>query len=288
MEYLIHLGILFAIYSILGLSLNLVVGFTGLLSISHAAFYGIGAYTTAIILTKTGLGFFTSLILGIIIVLIISFLIGLVLSKFKGDYYALGSIGFNVIVLSVLLNWQDLTAGPLGIAGVSRPEILGIDFSNKFYFLILILIFLLIFYLISLFITKSPFGKILKAIREDDGAIQIFGYNILYFKLVIFIVSAVMAAIAGSFFASFVTFIEPSSFAVSESIFILVVSILGGLASLRGSILGALFLVLLPEILRLIGFPVDIAGQMRQVIYGIILILLMLYRPQGLIGEYKI
>ena len=97
-----------------------------------------------------------------------------------------------------------------------------------------------------------------------------------------------MAAIAGALFASYITFIDPSSFVLMESIFVLAIIILGGLANLRGSILGALFLVLLPEILRFVGFPADIAAQMRQVIYGVILILLMLYRPQGLIGEYKL
>ena len=288
MEYLIHLAILFAIYTILGVSLNLVVGYTGLLSVTHAAFYGIGAYTTAILLTQSGVGFFTSVILGIIITCVISFLIGLVLSKFKGDYYALGSFGFNAITLAVFLNWQSLTKGPLGIPGIHKPELFGINFSNNLNFLILVLIFLVLIYLASRFIINSSFGRVLKAIREDEETIQVFGYNTVYFKLAIFVISATMAAIAGSFFASYITFIDPSSFVLMESVFILAIIVLGGLANLRGSILGALFLILLPEILRFVGFPSDIAAQMRQVVYGVTLILLMLYRPQGLIGEYKL
>ncbi len=126
MEYLIHLAIMFCLYAALGISLNLVVGYTGLLSISHAVFYGLGAYATAILLTQSGVGFFLSIILGIIIAIIISFLIGVVLSKFKDDYYALGSLGFNVILFSIFLNWWDLTRGPLGIPGISRP-VLGIS-----------------------------------------------------------------------------------------------------------------------------------------------------------------
>jgi branched-chain amino acid transport system permease protein len=288
MEYLIHLAILFAIYAILGLSLNLVVGYTGLLSVTPAAFYGIGAYTTAILLTQSEVGFFSSIFLGVILTLIISFLIGLVLSKFRGDYYALGSFGFNIIVFAVFLNWQNLTRGPLGIPGISKPGLFGIDFSNNFNFLTLALIFLILVYLASRFIVNSSFGRVLKSIREDEEAIQIFGYNTLYFKLAIFAIAAGMAAIAGSFFASYITFIDPSSFTLMESVFILAIIILGGLANLRGSILGALFLILLPEILRFVGFPADIAAQMRQIVYGVILILLMLYRPQGLIGEYKL
>lgn len=288
MEYLIHLAILFAIYAILGVSLNLVVGYTGLLSVTHAAFYGIGAYTTAILLTKTSAGFFGSVILGIVIAVAISFLIGIVLSKFKGDYYALGTFGFNTIVFAIFLNWQDLTRGPLGIPGISKPELLGLNFADNFAFLILALVFLGLMYFASRFIANSSFGRVLKAIREDETAIAVFGYNTLYFKLAIFIISAAMAAVAGSLFASYITFIDPSGFRLMESVFILAIIILGGLANLRGSILGALFLILLPELLRFVGFPSDIAAQMRQVVYGVILILLMLYRPQGLMGEYKL
>lgn len=288
MEYLIHLAILFAIYAILGVSLNLVVGYTGLLSVTHAAFYGVGAYTTAIFLTKSGVGFFSSLILGIAIAVAVSFLIGVVLSKFKGDYYALGTFGFNTIVFAIFLNWQNLTGGSLGIPGISKPELFGINFANNFNFLILALIFLVLIYFASCFVVNSSFGRVLKAIREDETAIAVFGYNTLYFKLVIFVISAAMAAVAGSLFASYITFIDPSGFQLTESMFILAIIILGGLANLRGSILGALFLILLPEILRFVGFPSDIEAQIRQVVYGTILILLMLYRPQGLIGEYKL
>lgn len=288
MEYLIHLAILFAIYAILGVSLNLVIGYTGLLSISHAAFYGVGAYTTAIFLTKSGVGFFSSLILGIAIAVAISFLIGVVLAKFKGDYYALGTFGFNMMIFAVFLNWQNLTEGPLGIPGISRPELFGINFANNFNFMVLVLIFLVLIYLASRFVVNSSFGRVLKAIREDETVIAVFGYNILYFKLVIFVISAAMAAVAGSLFASYITFVDPSGFQLTESMFILAIIILGGLANLRGSILGALFLVLLPEILRFVGFPSGIEAQMRQVVYGVILILLMLYRPQGLMGEYKL
>ncbi|KKU13101.1 MAG: Inner-membrane translocator [Parcubacteria group bacterium GW2011_GWC2_45_7] len=288
MEYLIHLAILFTVYAMLGVSLNLVVGYTGLLSLTHAAFYGIGSYTTAILLTQSGVDFFPSVVLGIILTLIASFLIGLVLSKFRDDYYALGSFGFNAIAFAVFLNWQNLTRGPLGIPGISKPELFGIDFSNNFNFLMLVLAFLGLVYLASRFIVNSSFGRVLKSIREDEEAIQVFGYNTLYFKLAVFMIGAGMAAIAGSFFASYITFIDPSGFTLMESVFILVIIILGGLANLRGSVLGALFLILLPEILRFVGFPSSVAAQMRQLVYGLILILLMLYRPQGLLGEYKI
>lgn len=288
MEYLIHIAILVSIYAILGLSLNLVVGYTGLLSVTHAAFYGIGAYVTAILLTSYGMNFFLAVLISIVITAIISLLIGFVLSKFNDDYFALGSFGFNVIIYSVLLNWQSLTRGPLGIPGIPRPSIFGFVFSENLSFLILSAVLTLLVYLVCQFITTSSFGRVLKAIREDEKAISVFGYRVLWYKLSIFVISAGIAAIAGSLFASYITFIDPSTFTLNESIFILAIIILGGLANNKGAVLGAVCLILLPEILRFVGFPDSVAAQMSQVVYGVILILLMLYRPQGLVGEYKL
>lgn len=288
MEYLYHLAVLFTIYAGLAISLDLIVGYTGLLSVTHAAFYGFGAYTTAILMTAHGFGFFSSLLVGIVISMVCAVLIGSVLSRFKDDYYALVSFGFNIIVFSVFLNWQDLTRGPLGIPGIGKPEIFGYVFNSTIEFLILCVLLMLAVYGIARFITQSSFGRVLKAIREDEKAISVFGYNTQTYKLVIFTVSAGMAAIAGSLFASYITFIDPSTFTLNESIFILAMIILGGLSNVRGAVIGSLFLILLPEILRFVGFPTDIAAQMRQVVYGALLIGLMLYRPQGLMGEYKL
>ena len=288
MEYLIHLAILFAIYVPLAVSLNLVVGYTGLLSVTHAAFYGVGAYATTLFMVNLGFGFIPALLLGMLLAGLLATVFGLILSRFRDDYYALVSFGFNIIVYSILLNWESLTRGPLGIPGIPRPEIFGFTFNTNFSFLLLALGLGLIVYLVSAGIVKSSFGRVLKGIREDEKVLAIFGYNTGKFKLVIFSITAMMAGLAGGLFATYITFIDPSTFALSESIFILAIIILGGMANLRGSVLGALFLILLPEILRFVGFPSDIAAQMRQLVYGALLVFLMLYRPQGLLGEYKL
>jgi branched-chain amino acid transport system permease protein len=288
MEYLIHLAILFAIYVPLAVSLNLVVGYTGLLSVTHAAFYGVGAYATTLFMVNLGWSFIPSLIVAMIISGLLATVFGLILSRFRDDYYALVSFGFNIIVYSILLNWEDLTRGPLGIPGIPRPEIFGFTFSSNLSFLILSLALAFGIYLVSAGIVKSSFGRVLKGIREDEKVLAVFGYNTKIFKLVIFSVTAMMAGLAGGLFATYITFIDPSTFSLNESIFILAIIILGGMANLRGSVVGALFLILLPEILRFVGFPTDIAAQMRQVVYGALLVILMLYRPQGLMGEYKL
>jgi len=287
MEYLIHIAILICIYGILGLSLNLVAGEVGLLSITQAAFYGIGAYATALLLLSTGINFFFAAIFGMIIAGIVALGIGAVLSRFKSDFYALGSLGFSVIVFSILINWQSVTQGPLGLPGIPRPELFGFQFFENIYFLGLTLVMLALVYGVCAWITRSSFGRVLHAIREDEQAISVFGYSTTYYKLAIFVISAMLAALAGSLFASYITFIDPSSFGINESIFILTIVILGGLASHKGALVGAVFLVILPEALRFVGFPTDVAAQMRQVTYGLILIALMLYRPQGFLGKYR-
>lgn len=288
MAYATHLAIIFAIFAVLGISLNLVVGYTGLLSVTHAAFFGIGAYATAVLTAQAGMNFFLSLVIGIMITALASFLIGRVLSGLGGDYYVLGTVGFNYIIFSIFLNWDSLTRGPLGIPGIPRPSFAGFSLSSNLLFLFLVTCSLLLVYLASSFITHSSFGRVLKAIREDEKVIQVFGYNTLFYKLAIFVIAACMASVAGSFFASYITFIDPSTFVVMESVFILAIVILGGFANLAGSVLGALFLVLLPELLRFVGFSPDIAAQARQTVYGLLLVLLMLYRPQGLLGEYRL
>jgi len=288
MEYITHLTILFAIYSIFGISLNLLVGYTGVLSMAHAAFFGIGAYTVAILTVNYDMNFFVSIIISLFVVMTISLLAGVVFSKFKEDYYVLCTIGFNVIIYNALLNLHNITNGPMGIPGIPRPELFGITLVSNTSFLVLVLIFFALIFFASMYITKSPFCKVLMAIREDEKVIRVFGYNIKYFKLLIFVISTMFASIAGALFASYVTFIDPGIAIPFESIFILTIIIFGGLANIYGGVVGAFLLTLIPEALRFVGFPVGIEAHTRQFIFGLLLILIMFYRPQGIFGKYKL
>jgi len=288
MDYIVHLLILISIFGILGLSLNLVVGYTGLLSATHAGFYGIGAYVVALSMKNFEVNFFLAFPISIIITMIAAMFIGIVLSKFKDDIYALGSFGFAIITYGLMLNLQNVTRGPLGIPGISRPEIFGFAFSSNTSFLVLSIVFLLLVYIIVRYITKSSYGRVLQAIRENEKTIKFFGYKTYWYKLSIFMISAGLAAVAGGLFATYVTFIDPSSFTLAESIFLISMIILGGLANNKGAIVGVIIMILLPELLRFVGFPTEIAAQMRQVIYGLMLVLMMMYRPQGIFGKFKI
>lgn len=288
MEYLFHIGIFISIWIILSISLNLLVGYAGLLSLTHAGFFGIGAYATAILTTKYGMDFFSTVFLGMMITFVFSVLLGIVLSKFKGDYFTLASLGFNIIIWSIMLNWQSLTRGALGIFGVPRPELFGFSFSSGASFIVLAVLTALLVYGASKFIVSSSFGRALKGIREDEKVLQVFGYNTYFFKLLIFAIAATFASIAGSLYASYIAFVDPSTFALASSVTILSMIIVGGLGKIEGAVLGATLLILLLEGLRFVGFSPDLAAQMRAAIYGLLLVLMMMYRPKGFIGEYKI
>ena len=212
----------------------------------------------------------------------------MVLNKFRGDYYALGSLGLGTILYAIFLNWSEVTNGALGINAIPSPVIFGIDISSSLAFLMLSLVTLALVYLISHYMISGAFGRVLKAIREDESVVNVFGYNARYFKVTVFTISAGMAATAGALFATYVGYIDPSTFTILEAVFLITIVILGGLANLKGSILGAIILITLPEALRLVGFPIEADAQIREFLYGVILIVLMFYRPKGLIGEYKI
>lgn len=283
MEYFISLGILFSIYGILALSLNMVVGMTGLLSLAQAAFYGIGAYAMALGTTKFGLGFITALAVGIAVNIAVAYAVGKILSRFKGDYYAIVSAGLSIIVFSILMNWQSFTNGPIGIIGIKRPGIAASNFSFFFF----CLFFAAAVYALYEWLDRSSFGRCLKAIREDEQLAASLGYDIQAYKSVVFVLSAALTSIAGGLFACYIGFIEPFSFQLKEGIFLFSIIIVGGLASGRGSVLGALILISLPEALRFIGLPNEIAAGMQQIIYGGALVLMMLLRPQGMLGKYR-
>lgn len=287
MEYLINLAILFGIYSMLALSLNLLVGMSGLVSLAQAAFYGIGAYATAIGMTALGLGFFTSIILGIIINAVLAFVVGKILARFQGDYYAIVSAGLSIIVFSILQNWKSVTHGPLGIFGIGKPQIGSYAFYSNTAFLGLVVVFTVAFYMLYQWINKSSFGRVLKALREDEHLTHVMGYKTKHFKSVIFVLSAALSGIAGAFFASYIAFIDPSSFQLKEGIFLFTIIIVGGLSSARGSVVGALILISLPEVLRFVGLPYETAAQLQQMIYGALLLLMMIFKPQGLFGKYR-
>lgn len=285
--YFIHLLILIGIYLILALSLQLSIGFTGLLNLGHIAFYGIGAYASAL-LVMAGWPFWFSFLSAGLIAMIFGFLLSLSSNRLKGDYLALATMGFSFVMYALFLNWTKLTRGPLGLPGIPRPEIFNIDFSENLSYFILVIIIALISYFIIKRITSSPFGKVLEAIRDDELAAQILGKNSLKMKSYALALSAFFAGIAGSLFAHYINYIDPSSFTLLQIIPILTIVIIGGLASLEGTIFATIIIVLLPEPLRFIGFPSSIIGPARQILFALILLAILIFKPKGFYGKVEL
>lgn len=285
--YLIHLLILVGIYLILAISLQLSVGFTGLLNLGHIAFYAVGAYTAAL-LTLAGVPFWIAFLAAGFLAMVFGFLLSIPTHRLKGDYLAIATLGFSFVVYAVALNWTSLTRGPLGLPGIPKPELFNIVFSNNLSFLILTFVIVLISYLVIRRITNSPFGKVLEATRDDELATKVLGKNTFKTKTIALVVSAFFAGIAGSLYAHYITFIDPSSFTLLQLIPVLTIIIIGGLASLKGTVIATFIIVLLPEPLRFIGFPSSIVGPARQMIYALLLLLILLYRPKGFYGKIEL
>ena len=300
--FAVIVGTVFAIWAILAVSLNLVVGFTGLLSVGHIGFFGLGAYTMAILTSDPayeqlrteaiptfGWPFFAALPVCIGLAGLAALLVGVVFNRFRDDIFVLVSFGFAIIAFNVFLNLRSVTRGAFGIHEIARPQIGGWVFNGEVEFLLLGLVFLGLVMLVAWFITTSSFGRVLTAIREDEQAIEVFGYQATHFKLAVWVISAMMAGLAGGLFASWTRFIDPNSFILLESVLLVSIVILGGLATIWGSLLGAMAFVLLEEGMRFIPYlPTEYIGQARQVVLGILLVLLMLFRPQGLVGRYRL
>lgn len=287
MEYLLHILILIGIYTILSVSLNLLVGYTGILSIAHAAFYGVGAYVTALMALQLHTPFLLNLFLAVIASGLFGALVGIPSLRLRDDYFVIATFAFQIITFSILNNLVNFTGGPLGLPGIPQPNIFGFEISSHIEFLILVIVLAGITFWISNKIVKSPFGRLLKAIREDEVFVRAAGRNVSDAKVKIFVISASLASIAGVVYATYITYIDPTSFTIMESIFIISIVIIGGSANLKGSIVGAVVLVALPELLRFVGLPNSIAANIRQILYGSLLVLFMLWRPQGFLGEYK-
>lgn len=286
------------IYIMLGLGLNIVVGFAGLLVLGYAAFYAVGAYTYALLATYYHISFWLSLPIAAILAAFVGFLLGLPVLRLRGDYLAIVTLGFGEITRLLLNNLNEITGGPDGIGNIPRPSLFGLEFSrnpspggtsfHEFFglsysgeyaiiFLYLLGLALVIFTLFVINrLLRMPLGRAWEALREDEIACRSLGLNPTTIKLSALIISAAFAGVAGAFFAARQGHINPESFTFIESAMVLAIVVLGGMGSQLGVMLAALAITVLPELAR--GFD-----EYRMLIFGLVMVLMMIWRPQGLI-----
>ncbi|OGP75603.1 MAG: branched-chain amino acid ABC transporter permease [Deltaproteobacteria bacterium RBG_13_58_19] len=278
--YVLHLAILAGIYIILTISLNLIIGYAGQVSLGHAAFYGIGAYVSALVSLHWHFPFLLALPTAVLIAGGCGLALGLPTLRLKEDYLAIVTLGFGVIVDLIALN-LEITGGPDGLVGIPAPRILGLSFRPPLLYLGLVLFAVCLTLLLTYRLVHSYHGRALKAIRDHEITAQVMGINTPAYKMAIFTLAAALAGLAGSLYAHYITFINPESFGLHTSILILSMVILGGMGSLPGSLVGAATLAVLPEMLRQFHAYQDLA-------YGALLVGLLIWRPEGLLGRGKL
>jgi branched-chain amino acid transport system permease protein len=284
-DYVLYVVSLVAVYAILTVSLNLVLGYTGILSVAHAAFMGIGAYAAALLVTDGGVNFFVTLPVAAAIAGLVSAGLAASTLRLKGDYYIIGSFGFQVIVYNVFLNWIALTKGPFGIRNIPKPQLFGIVFADPVRYAVLALAFLAATVWVARRVAESPYGTVLRAIREDEAGAASIGKNVRAYRISIFVVSAMLASVGGALYAGLISYVDPFAFTINESIFLQALVIIGGAGNVYGSVVGASVLIVLPEALRFFDVPATVASPIREILYGTLMILFLRFRPKGLVPE---
>jgi len=277
--YIFHVLIMMGIYAMLALSLNIIVGFAGLVSLGHAAFFGIGAYVSGLLMIN-GLGFPAAFLLSGIITSLLGLCLALPSLRVKDDYLAIVTLGFGIIIGLVFLN-LDITGGADGLVGIPPVSLLGKPLYSKPGFFCLVSGVLVIMILTMYTLKQSKIGRAWAAIRDNDVSAAFMGINVYGYKTMAFITSSFWAGLAGSLYAHYTAYINPHTFNLHTSIMVLSMVVLGGIGSITGSILGAVLLILLPEVLRPLA-------DYQDIFYGALLVAMMIFRPQGIMGRVKI
>ncbi len=274
--YYLRITIMAGIYMILASSLNIIIGFTGMFSLGHGAFYGIGAYVSALLARNFGLSFWLTMLIAGLVAGCFGTLIGLATLRLRAIFLAFTTLGFGEITRIIILNWISVTRGPMGVPGIPIPTLFGISFKPiAYYYLIVVLVLLTVLIVYRLYYSRV--GRAFLAIREDELATKNMGINVFAFKTLAFTLACALAGVAGAYYAHFARYISADQFGNNESFMILAMVALGGTGSIAGPLIGAFILVLLPEVFRFLA-------EYRMVLYGLILICVIVLKPGGIVG----
>jgi ABC-type branched-subunit amino acid transport system permease subunit len=287
-DYLVAISLIVGVYAIFAMGLNLQWGFTGLINFGHVGFMAIGAYTT-VLLNLNGFPLWLSMLTAVILAGFFGFLAGIPALKLRADYLAIVTVGFSEIIRLFLLNEEWLTRGPMGLFGYDRPFEDLISFDYNYFLFILIFGSLVIVYLILEKIVHSPWGRVLKSIREDEDVPLALGKNVFSYKIQALVIGSALAGLAGAYLAFYIQYINPRNFVPMETFYAWIIVVLGGSGKNKGTILGAIIIQTFYSGTRFIQDFVPLSshqmGASRIMIIGLLLVLVMMYRPEGLFGK---
>lgn len=270
-QYVYRIAVVSVLYAILAMSLNLIAGVAGQISLGHIAFYGIGAYTSALLCVNFGVSVWGGILAAFVVSMLFGLLIAIPTLKLSGGYLAILTMSFAEIIRLILLNWTSVTRGPMGILNIPKPSLFGYTIKSSGAFLYLVLTVAIIVYIGLHNLIHSRFGRNLQALRDDEISSESMGINVYRYKVIAFVISTGVAGVAGALFASYMEFIDPSSFISDESTVILSMVVLGGMGNMNGSIIAAALLTILPEALRSFS-------DYRMLVYGVVLVAMMLLK----------
>lgn len=284
MNFFLSYLILAEIFAIMALSTNFLVGIIGIFSVSQAALMGVGAYAYAGV-AMAGMPFPVALLAAVTLCALLNVVTSLPALRLSGDYFVITSFGLQFIATAVFVNWVQVTGGSTGIAAIPAPRMLGISFEEPQYFVILSSLALALAALAYTLLMRSSYGRVLHAVRLNELAAGAAGRNVLKMKLGVSAVSGIYAGLAGALYAIFMSYIDPSSFEIQQSIVILTMLVIGGARTLAGSLIGPLLLLAIPQVLSLVHIAPELLGPTRALVFGALLVVFMLWRPQGIAGR---
>ena len=284
-NYVAQILIAVATFAVLAGSLNLVLGYAGVFSLVHAAFFGIGAYTSGQLVLLLGVPFPLDMIAAFLLPAALAALVSLPLARLTHEYVIVGTLAMQLVLSNVFLNWQAVTGGSYGLFGITRPSIAGFMLTSLPGYAAFAIGVAALCFAALWWVVQSPFGLALKGLREDDRLAQSFGKDVNRQRVVAFAVGSGIAGVAGMLYARFVGYIDPSTFAIDQSLAAVTILVVGGLANLWGTLISALVLETVPQVLRFIPATSNAVPQLQLLFYGVLLTALVRLRPQGLIAE---
>jgi branched-chain amino acid transport system permease protein len=297
MSYLWHLLIYLGVYTIVSISLNLIVGYCGLLSLAHAGFFALGGYVYALVTLTFKWGFVEATFLAVLISIIFSLMVSIPAWQFKGNFFVLVSLAVQALLFGAFYNWyadapigtwKNLTNGVFGLSGVPKPIVFGWQLQQADRIVWLTWFLTLLCVGMSWLLLGSPWGRLLRSLRDDELVTRGLGKNTRWVKTQAFAIACGMVALAGAILTSYIGFIDPSAAALDESILMLSMVLVGGVGNFRGPLVGALVLLAIPEALRFVQIPDAIAANVRLILYGVSLLLVIHLRPEGIAGKYRL
>ena len=287
-NFIILIFIYTAIYSLLAMGQNVITGYTGMLSLCQAGFFAIGSYATALLSVKCGWNFWATLPVSIGLSALFGLLIGLPTLRLKGDYLCIATLGFGEIVRNILINWMSLTNGPNGVQRIPMVKIFGFAInprSRNWQYLIFCVIWVLVCYLLFERLARSRMGRAMEAIREDEIAAASNGINVTKYKVAAFMLGAGVAGLAGSLQAELILSVMPSTYTFMLSVMVLCVVVLGGMGNFKAVIFGAFIIEVIDYLPKMLGLTSVLPPQFKQILFGLILVVMMICRPQGILGR---